>query len=148
MLQRVQTLYLVGSIILFILMLCFPLGYITMGSNTASLSIFGFQIGHEYHSTLVVSVVSFISLICQIAIILLFNNRLLQMRLVIFNIVLQIAFYLAVIASVLMYSDGSNSSFTIGWTIFLPAITIILNILAYRAIHKDEALVRSLDHLR
>jgi hypothetical protein len=148
MLQRVQTLYLIGSIVLFILMLCFPIGYLSIGKVTAPLNVFGFQIGQVHHSTLIIAIVSFISLICQIAIILLFNNRLLQLRLVIFNIVLQVAFYIAVIASVMIYSDDAVSSFSVGWAIFIPVVTIVLNVLAYRAIRKDEALVRSLNHLR
>ena len=41
-----------------------------------------------------------------------------------------------------------NASFQVGWALCLPAISIILNYLAFRAIYRDEVMVRAADRLR
>ncbi len=94
MIQRVQTIYLIGSIVLFVLMLCFPLGYFTLGTNISSFDFRGVQIGPDFHHTLAISVILFIAVICEVLAVFLYRNRSLQMRLVTFNSLLQIAFYL------------------------------------------------------
>ena len=52
MIQRIQTLYLIGAILMFVLMMCFPLGYFMVGNASSPLSIFGVHIGPEFHNTL------------------------------------------------------------------------------------------------
>jgi len=148
MIQRVQTIYLIGSIVLFVLMLCFPLGYFTLGTNISSFDFRGVQIGPDFHHALAISVILFIAVICEILAVFLYRNRSLQMRLVTFNSLLQIAFYLALVSYIFLYKGEFKVSYCINWTVFLPLVTIILNILAYKAIRKDESLVRSLNHLR
>lgn len=148
MIQRVQTIYLIGSIVLFVLMLCFPLGYFVLGTNISSFGFRGVQIGPDFHHTLAISVILFIAVICEIIALILYRNRLLQMRLVTFNTLLQIAFYIALVSYIFLYKGEFKVTYSVNWTAFLPLLTIVLNILAYRAIRKDETLVRSLNHLR
>src|SRR5574344_801531 len=148
MIQRVQTLYLIGAIVLFVLMLCFPLGFLTVGNQTSSLGLLGVQIGQTFHHTLAISVILIIAVFCEILAVFSFKKRQLQMRLITFNSVLQVGFYIALIAFILLYKGEFGTAYSISWTVFLPLLTIVLNLFAYRAIHKDEALVRSLNHLR
>ena len=79
----------------------------------------------------------------------LFNNRKLQLRLIIFAF---IANLLGVVLAIVFYMQNSQD---IGETIvndgvgmYLPLASFILLLLAYRYINKDENLVRSMDRLR
>lgn len=148
MIQRIQTLYLIGAILMFVLMMCFPLGYFMVGNASSPLSIFGVHIGPEFHNTLAISLILFLSVFCEMLAIGMFKNRALQMRLITFNSLLQVAFYIALVAYVLLFKGEFKTVYSLSWAVFLPLVTIVLNILAYKAIHKDEALVRSLNHLR
>jgi len=148
MIQRVQTIYLIGSIVLFVLMLCFPLGYFVLGTNISSFDFRGVQIGPDFHHTLAISVILFIAVICETLALFVYRNRLLQMRLATFNSLLQIAFYIALVSYIFLYQGQFKVTYSVNWTVFLPLLTIVLNILAYKAIRKDETLVRSLNHLR
>lgn len=148
MIQRIQTLYLIGALGMFVLMFCFPIGSFTMGNVTSSWSIFGIQTGKEFHSTLAVYLILSLSAFCEILAVVMFKKRSLQMRLVTFNSVLQVAFYVALVAYALLLKADLRAVYSLEWAAFLPLITIVLNILAYRAIRKDENLIRSLNHLR
>lgn len=149
MIQRVQTLYLLGSVILFVLMMCFPLGYFNMNVSVSSAFwALGVNIDNVFHHTLTVFCILLIAAISESVTIFLFKKRALQMRLIIFNCVLQLAFYITVVAYILIYNSQFNASFSVSWPIFLPLIAIVLNIFAYRAIFHDESLLRSLNHLR
>lgn len=149
MLQRVQTLYVLGAIVAFVLMIFFPLGtFTTNGNATLPLGIFGVQTAGIFRPVFIVSGIFIVSLLCEVIIIFIYGNRVLQMRFTIFNCVLQLGFYIAIAAYVMVFNSDMHSSFSMGWTIFLPLVTLILNLLAFKAIHKDEKLVRSLDHLR
>ena len=149
MLQRKQTLYLLVSLVLFVLTFCFPVGYLyPHQGGTVAISTLGFTIAEGSHYTLATFIIILISVVCEAVVIFLYKNRVLQMRLVVFNILLQIGFYIAVISYILIIKSPLNADYSVAWALFLPAVTMITNYLAYRAIHKDEALVRSLNHLR
>ena len=51
------------------------------------------------------------------------------------------------------YSDAERSGsdanlFRIGWALCLPLVSIVLNVLAIRAIGRDEVMVKAADRLR
>jgi hypothetical protein len=149
MLQRVQTLYLLGAVILFIIMMCFPMGYLhTVNSQVFPFWTIGVPGKLGFHYTLTIFIILLLSALCELITIFLFKNRVLQMRLTIFNIVLQVGFYIAVAAYLLIFKNDFNATFSVYFTLFLPLVTIFFNIMAFRKIHKDEALIRSLNHLR
>ena len=77
----------------------------------------------------------------------LFKKRMLQVRMIIFNALLLIGYYIAygVFAFILAKEWGT---FALGWSACLPAVALILDYLAFRAVMKDEMIVRSLDRLR
>jgi hypothetical protein len=54
----------------------------------------------------------------------------------------------AVAYYILIFIQSHNVSLVPGIKTFIPVVTIILSILAYRGIKKDEALVKSYDRLR
>lgn len=87
--------------------------------------------------------------VLALAAIFLFRNRLLQMRMSIFAI---IANFIGVVLGVLFYMQNSQDvgerTINDGIGAYLPIVAIILAILAYRFINKDDKLVRSMDRLR
>ena len=79
----------------------------------------------------------------------LYRNRILQMRLCVFNIILLFGlvgmiYFLAKIT--LHQNQGQESVFL--WPIMIPFISIVLTYLAFKGIQKDEKLVRSYDRIR
>ncbi|MFG6411362.1 MAG: DUF4293 domain-containing protein, partial [Bacteroides acidifaciens] len=81
------------------------------------------------------------------ATIFLFKNRMLQIRMTIFNSLLLVGYYIAFIAFYFALKNDANM-FRIGWALCLPLVSIILNILAVRAIGRDEVMVKAADRLR
>jgi uncharacterized membrane protein len=79
----------------------------------------------------------------------LFNRRILQIRLCIASVIL-LAF---ILLTMLYYDTMARSTYdytlhTFRLAAIFPIIGIILNFLAYRAIHGDELLVKSYDRIR
>ena len=79
-----------------------------------------------------------------------FNKRTLQMRLTIFAF---IANLLGIVFGLIFFTQNSQDSISAanvsdGLGIYLPILTIICTLLAYRYINKDEKLVKSMDRLR
>ena len=48
----------------------------------------------------------------------------------------------------ILKGDLNAMSFQLGWALCLPAVCIILNYLAFRAIYRDELMVKAADRLR
>jgi hypothetical protein len=99
-------------------------------------------------SSLLLSVpVSLTGMIAVISVFL-FKNRKLQIRLSIAGLVFAFSGFLAEV----YYLYDINTRYTIdsgpGIKLFLPLIMMLLLFLAYRAIRKDDRLVRSYDRLR
>jgi len=86
-----------------------------------------------------------LTFVLSFAAIFLYKKRLLQIKLCTGIWVLQILFYIT-----LFFAVRSSLGGAVAWQIPLifPLIILILDILALRAIKKDEKLVRSLDRLR
>jgi hypothetical protein len=163
MFQRIQTLYLFGALAATIVLFFFPL------ANFVSSGVFSSTDAHIYKFfiTGVVSlipgsqvpvgkmfgwpllVINIISGLLTLYTLTLFKNRLLQMRLAAFNIILNIL----LIGLIYLYYvnemqtlTGITPAYRLG--VFMPLATLALLILAYYAIRKDEALVKSSDRLR
>ena len=144
MIQRIQTVYLLIVAGLLITAMCMPIGYFidTMGEhpfkalgleiNDATWGLFG---------------ILMLSTIVAVATIFLYKNRMLQIRMTIFNSLLLVGYYIAAFAFYFALKNDANM-FRVGWALCLPLISIILNILAVRAIGRDEVMVKAADRLR
>lgn len=77
-----------------------------------------------------------------------FRNRKAQMKITAATMILTLA--AIVMTAILFTQDVPNRAFgfTIGAGAFLPLVALILAGVAYRLIHKDDKLVRSMDRLR
>lgn len=164
MIQRIQTLFLLGLVIIMALTLFFPIWEKTNPEGTIKLSLDAFyQVEYSLDKSngtdwqLVKSKPAFYLagiavLSCLVALysIFQFKNRMLQMKLGALNAFVIMAF--VAIATLFIYQAENNmgfearSVFKPGY--FFPLAALILNSVANRFIKKDENLVRSVDRLR
>ncbi|MFH1319470.1 MAG: DUF4293 domain-containing protein [Bacteroidota bacterium] len=160
MIQRIQTVYLFGVVVLCALIFVFPFGEITAGSSVYVFNATGVHLHAENSTTklmsmVLVTIISIAALAIALISILFFKKRLTQIMLCQFNILL----LAGLIVAVFYYFDEGQSmlasfnkdvtvSYDYDVAIFLPMISIILTFLASRAIKKDEKLIRSVDRIR
>ncbi len=155
MIQRIQSAYLLLTTILSLLFLNGTfLSFINKTGSVLKLTFSGLfsqtqAVGSELlESTLPLSVLFIIIPILALVAIFLFKNRKLQLKLVMVLIVMIVltvflsGYYAFVAAS------KYEATFVPGIKVMLPVILLILSILAYRGIKKDELLVKSYDRLR
>lgn len=150
MLQRIQSVYLILVAAAMLISVVLPLATFFFNSEIVVFEAMGIYFNGELtDSTWGLFVIGLLSSIVALITIFLYKNRLLQIRLSIFNIVLMVGFYLYfgfIIYKV--YPVESLEFSKVGFGIIMPIISIILTILAIRKIGADEALVQSLNRLR
>ena len=148
MIQRIQTIYLLLVTALLITSMCLPVGSF-MGADAAMYTFkpLGVEQNGMFYSTWGVFGILLLSAIIAFATIFLFKNRMLQIRMTIFNSLLLVGYYIAALAFYFALKNDENM-FRIGWALCLPLVSIILNILAIRAIGRDEVMVKAADRLR
>lgn len=128
MIQRIQTLYLLACIVLSVVCMCF-------------------EVGAQNHP-LALMVIMAISAVLEFVAIFLFRRRALQMRFCNFCMILMVGWYIALVCFAFIMDDGLVGAWRPRPWACIPAINAILLYMAFRAILKDELLVRSLDRLR
>ena len=77
----------------------------------------------------------------------LYKRRALQMRIMVFCMILLVGYY-AYLGFLVYMAHKDGCSYTPSVTAAFPFICIVLDYLAFRGILKDELMVRSLDRLR
>lgn len=163
MIQRVQTIYLFLAAVLMSLTLFMPLATMTQGDVEVVLKAFSISgLDNIVQSTqlpLYLGILLVLPTLLPLVTIFLFKKRMLQIRLCVSQIVLQVG-ALAFIGiycyrlwdswSAYMTEIGVKPAivFDLGLASLTPAISIVFVVLAIRGIAKDEALVRSLDRIR
>ncbi len=143
MIQRIQTLYLlVAGIISGGLTFVFNLW------STAKATIFSLDLFQAASLVQKIIPVSFIiSALLSIVTIFLFKNRQLQFVMGRLNILTNLIL-LGVLVYVSLTLSGEAAVSEKGIGMFMPVISIVLLVLANKAIKKDEDLVKSVDRLR
>ena len=149
MIQRIQTLYLLAVTAITALMFFFP--FINTEGLIVAFNYNGFE-GIDGKLETPVYPLMVIIIICALVSfgsIFLFKNRILQIRLNIFNTALFFFIYCVVLGYFFTFkNDLEITGSSLGVSFFFPAINLILTYLAIRSIGADEAMVRSLDRLR
>lgn len=150
MIQRIQTVYLLIVTVLLIVAMCMPVGSFTYADGSvAEFRNLGIYMQNGIDSSpWGMFVILLLSAIIAFATIFLFKNRILQIRMTVFNSILLIGYYLTFVVFMLILQKRLDASYHLAWGICLPLICIILNYLAIRAIGKDEVLVKAADRLR
>ncbi len=152
MIQRIQSVYLLVNVVLLIVCMCNPVAAFIGADGSVSpfynLGVDVVGVGRET-SCWGMFAILLLSAIVALGTIFLFKNRMLQIRMTIFNIILLIGYYATFVAFVIAYSGRlEGSSFALRFAICLPFVAIVLSFLAVRAIGKDEVMVRAADRLR
>lgn len=145
MIQRIQTIYLFISALVFGSLFILPIG---ASSQPAS----GFLADSKYavndHAALMGLAIA--GAVFSFLAILLYKNRPTQMKLTYIGIILSLVFPL--VAYLIFNSLAGIAADTVGFSfqpgLFLPGISLIMGFLALRSIRKDDRLVKSMDRLR
>ena len=141
MIQRIQTLYLLLVVVLTGLALWLPLVDFTVGADTCTLTAFGLKdaAGITLLPTVYLGVVLVAACLVQI--------RLCAVELVLLigaGAMMGIYFYLCN----RYFADSEFYSHTLKISLVFPLVCLVFDLLALRAIFRDEKLVRSLDRIR
>ena len=151
MIQRIQSIYLLLAAVAVAIAMCITIGsYVEVDGITHVLKPLGISYANgEFQSTWGLFGLLFLSAVISIATIFLFRNRMLQIRMTIFNAVLLVGYYIAVAVFIFSLKGGmDDASFRPGIGLALPAVSIILCYLAFRGIFRDEVMVKAADRLR
>ena len=150
MIQRIQTLYLLLVVILGTLLCFFPPVEFLLPNATEYISLTAFD-------KWPLAVMSIAIPLLALVVIFLFQRRLLQARLNIMNVIFCLGYYalVALYAAFVVKGYEPIHGMTLldaDWYITLwaaiPAVNVVLLMMATRRILKDEALVRAADRLR
>lgn len=155
MLQRIQSLYLFLVLVFTLLFLFFPLGSLEIGSDIFIIKTWGISPSSEevfgnYSNVLglVSLVLAFIVMILTVYTTFQYKNRLLQIRLGKINILIHMLMVVSAFFFIDSIKKGLDDFFSYGIAIIFPLLSMILILMANKAIRKDEELVRSADRLR
>lgn len=151
MIQRIQTVYLLLVTALLVMALCLPAGHFfaTDGVTDYVFKPLGVTLADgDTQSTWGLFGILLLSAVISSCTIFLFHNRMLQVRMTVFSSLLLIGYYVAFLVFVFVLKDDLNANFRLGWALCLPAVCVILNYLAFRAIYRDEVMVKAADRLR
>lgn len=150
MLQRIQSVFLLLAAAAMLVATVTPLALFRFYADQVVFEAMGVYLNGQLNdSTWGLFVIGAASSVLALFTVFLFKRRMLQIRFSIFNIVLMVGFYLYFGFIVYKLASAEELQFQkVGVGIIMPAIAIILTILAIRKIGADEMLVRSLDRLR
>lgn len=151
MIQRIQTIYLLLTAILLGVAMCYPIG-VFVDADGVSTSVFTplHLMLADGTSQLTIGMIGLllVALIVNVSAIFLYKNRMLQIRVTNFSSLIIIGYYIAAVVFVFLFKSDLEASFRPAVACCFPLIGIILNYLAFRAIMRDEILVRGSDRLR
>ena len=159
MIQRVQTVFLLAATILSAIIIFHPVSYMTLSDGSKALfTSFTLKNTNEppliYMYTFPIGALAIATSLISFITIFLFQNRTLQMRLCVYDILLTIGLGVLMIFYYFKIKNGVianelhvyQHSFT--YTIIFPLINIILLFQAFRTIRRDDLLLKSADRLR
>lgn len=168
MIQRIQSIYLLLTAILMAIFLFLPIaqfdtpdgiysftsqGVSTVMAQDATPAVAGE--GAVINQTAVftptwgvVALGSVIAVLSFIAIFL-YKRRPTQARICMINAFFMVTFYIIIVLSAFSFHKELDAS-DISWSayVIMPFVALVFDVLAYKAINKDERLVRSLDRIR
>ncbi len=155
MLQRIQSLFLLGVVIIMALMSFLPIygganetGELLFKMGKLSLIVEGSTI--DAIPLFYLSGLSAFSALLSMFVIFQFSNRKLQMRLTVVNLLVIATFMVLSYLMIPKFVSGMETTIVGSFSIiyYLGVLAIVLNSLARVFIKKDEDLVRSVDRLR
>ena len=153
MIQRIQTLFLLGVLILISLMFFFPLAELIDPANISYSFIYrGIPSVIEGEPMLFkaypVAILLTIIVLNVLVTIFSYKKRIRQIRLTVFNIFCMLGMMGLVYYSINSQVEEMNAIANYSIVNVFPLVGVVLSYLAIRHIGKDEAMVRSMDRIR
>ena len=159
MIQRIQSLFLLAVTVSCFILVIHPIAYVFLkGDMTANFTSFGLKTTKEptemLFRTLPIAILATLSGLMSLIAILIYQKRLIQMRLCGYNILLT---FLLIIVIFLYYFSIKDKSIidhvfivtkSLSYPILLPFVNIILLFQSFRAIRRDDMLIKSYERLR
>lgn len=147
MLQRIQSVYLLISVILTGFLFKLELAELIASNEIYTFVAAGIYKGEtQIFSGMPLLVMLGLIVLLHLVIIFSFRKRILQMRITVFTIVVLLGLFGLILFFAYTGFDGAKIAFKI--PVAFPLAAAILDFLAIRAIGKDEALIRSLNRIR
>ena len=147
MIQRIQSLYILLSIMLIAFLFTLPFAEIAANGKLYLFNIKGIiNNGEIVHDGVPITIFTGIILLLHVAAFFMYKKRIRQMRILVFAILLMLGLFGMFYFFTYYSFRGADVSFKMA--VVFPLIAIILDYLAIRNIGKDEALVRSIDRIR
>jgi tellurite resistance protein TehA-like permease len=154
MIQRIQTLFLIAATALQVVFMISPLATFLMEDNvTIKLYCSGFKT-FDIENVMALRNISMLILCISILAltffdIFLYKKRILQIRICIYSILLNVGMIVLVFLTISKFMNNNPvSQHTYSVTLAIPIVSIILLFLAFRGIRKDELLIKAYDRLR
>jgi len=155
MIQRIQTLFLLLAAVFTALTFAFPFasfmheGIKVVQLNAFSLSLVepaqGYDIGTNVFAIGTLSAI--ITVLCTFTI-MLFSNRVLQIRFTTYTLILIVLHIIAIASYIFIIASKDELDFAPEFGVISQIVSLILVFLALKRIKKDEALIRSVDRIR
>lgn len=155
MIQRIQSVYMLLSVVACVVCLSCPVGHFTKEIGTGDLYNLWLSVtdynGEVFHQ-LTPWVAGFVLLAFTATFTLLnifiYNRRGLQMRTLLWCMLVLVGYYL--VEGIFVWRLCQEEGFSFRPTVFaaLPFVSLVLDYLAFVSVRKDDDLVRSLDRLR
>ncbi len=150
MLQRIQTLFLLIAAGLIAAMFFIPLAQFVIDNRIYNFNYRAIQVSgaEPLFKTYSLAILLTVILLLLWVTVFLFKHRRLQMRLCIYNMLLNLGFYGLFYFYYHQVVSVNQFVYTFKIASVFPLITIILLWLAFRGIRKDDLLVKSVDRIR
>lgn len=147
MIQRIQTVYILVAALLTGTLFKLKFADISVNNELFTFTSQGIfnDGGMVFNGLPILIFIGIISLL-HLVTIFLFKKRILQIRLLVFTIILLLGLFGMFFYFVYSGFEGAKVAFKI--PVAFPLVAVILDYLAIRAIGKDEALIRSLNRIR
>jgi len=158
MIQRIQTLFLLAAAILSFIIIINPVSEMRLiDKSQVKFTSFRIKSVNEpvktYLYTYPIGVIAIVSTLFSLLAIFLFHKRIIQMRLCVYNILINIALLLIMFFYYFKIRNDTFNQFSIvshsfTYTVIFPIVIIILLFQAFRTIRRDELLIKSYNRLR
>ena len=153
MIQRKQTLYLLAAIVMTVICLCMQIGSFQisgLGGVARVYNLWYTALGKHYFDTWPLMAILLPTAVIACYTIFIYHNRKTQALFCGLNALLVVGWYICyfVVGQTVGDKSWGTVSFRPEWPAVLPAVALILYLMAMRAIRADERLVRSMDRIR
>jgi hypothetical protein len=153
MIQRIQTIYLAIAVILTSALFYTKLVTLSTKDTLYTMYYNGVFTGEAGGGELVMSMLAFtillyVSILTGVITIFMYKKRLLQIRIAALNIGLQIGLTALIYFFAKTAGRELDAVYSFHYPMVFPLISVVLLIMAIKAIGKDEALIRSMDRIR